>query len=82
MSDEDLARCLRRKTFQLGWNKSGTGGRSYGIGVVQDEGKVARPAVVSDVSAGSSSGGLVAGRYISMAPGVYSYGDIPLYEKT
>ncbi|KAI8660426.1 hypothetical protein NCS57_01019900 [Fusarium keratoplasticum] len=82
MSDEDLARCLRRKTFQLGWNKSGTGGRSYGIGVVQDEGKVARPAVVSDVSAGGSSGGLVAGRYISMAPGVYSYGDIPLYEKT
>ncbi|KAM0435958.1 hypothetical protein ACHAPT_002850 [Fusarium lateritium] len=84
MSDEDLARCLRRKTFQLGWNKSGTGGRNYGIGVVQDEGKVARPAVVSQVSAGgnSSGGGLVAGRYISMAPGVYSYGDIPQYEKT
>lgn len=85
MSDEDLARCLRRKTFQLGWNKGGggMGARTYGIGVVQDEGKVARPAVVSDVSAGGSGGGgLVAGRYISMAPGVYSYGDIPQYEKT
>ncbi|KAF4464627.1 hypothetical protein FALBO_8535 [Fusarium albosuccineum] len=82
MADEDLARCLRRKTFQLGWNKGGgTQGRSYGIGIVQDEGKVARPTVVSETSAGSS-GGLVAGRYISMAPGLYSYGDIPSYEKT
>ncbi|KAM5345302.1 hypothetical protein ACJ41O_011164 [Fusarium nematophilum] len=89
MSDEDLARCLRRKTFQLAWNKGGAagaggaGGRSYGIGIVQDEGKVApRPTVVTEPSAAGSSSGLMAGRYISMAPGVYSYGDIPLYEKT
>ncbi|KAF4973320.1 hypothetical protein FZEAL_9355 [Fusarium zealandicum] len=80
MSDEDLARCLRRKTFQLGWNKGGTGARSYGIGIVQDEGKRPRPTVSTEPSA-SSGTGLVAGRYISMAPGLYSYGDIPLYEK-
>ncbi|KPM46143.1 hypothetical protein AK830_g481 [Neonectria ditissima] len=94
MDDEDLARCLRRKTFRLGWhNAGGTGGRrSYGIGVVQDEGKVARPGPGSGSGTGSgskpaeldtmrSSSVMVPGRYISMAPGVYSYGDIPMYEK-
>ncbi|KAK7420087.1 hypothetical protein QQX98_002949 [Neonectria punicea] len=98
MDDDDLARCLRRKTFRLGWHSAGgTGGhRSYGIGVVQDEGKVARPAPGPGPGSGSGSGSrsgpaeldtvrsssvMVPGRYISMAPGVYSYGDIPLYEK-
>ncbi|KAJ4264986.1 hypothetical protein NW762_005229 [Fusarium torreyae] len=81
MDDDDLTRCLRRRTFHLAWSKAATGNRSYGISIVQDEGKVARPNIVSQTTA-SSSGELMAGRYISMAPGVYSYGDITSYEKT
>ncbi|KAF5018574.1 hypothetical protein F66182_9431 [Fusarium sp. NRRL 66182] len=81
MEDDDLARCLRRRTLHLGWSNASTGGRSYGIGIVQDEGKVARPPIASQMTT-SSSGGLIAGRYISMAPGLYSYGDVTSYEKT
>ncbi|KAF9762283.1 hypothetical protein IL306_003477 [Fusarium sp. DS 682] len=81
MEDDDLARCLRRRTFHLGWSKGAAGTRSYGIGIVQDEGKAARPPMVSQIPA-DSSGGLVPGRYISMAPGVYSYGDVATYEKS
>ncbi|KAF5550538.1 hypothetical protein FPHYL_9362 [Fusarium phyllophilum] len=81
MEDDDLARCLRRRTFHLGWSKGAAGTRSYGIGIVQDEGKAARPPMVSQTSA-DKSGGLVPGRYISMAPGVYSYGDVATYEKS
>ncbi|KAF7555816.1 hypothetical protein G7Z17_g1870 [Cylindrodendrum hubeiense] len=82
MDDDDLARCLRRKTFRLGWHNTGrttpggTRDRNYGIGIVQDEGKMARRAEMDTMRSSS-----VPGRYISMAPGVYSYGDIPLYEK-
>jgi hypothetical protein len=75
MEDDDLARCLRRKTFHLGWSKGASGNQHYGIYIVQDEGKVARPAGVSQTTADNSEG-LGDVRYISMAPGVYSYGDI------
>lgn len=81
MDDDDLARCMRRRTFHLGWSKGATGSRSYGIGIVQDEGKAAGAAVVSQMTA-SSSGGLATGRYISMTPGVYSYGDMRSHEKS
>ncbi|KAM0271849.1 hypothetical protein ACHAPA_002614 [Fusarium lateritium] len=81
MDDADLARCLRRRTFHLGWSKGATGSRSYGIGIVQDEGKAAGAAVVSQMTA-SSSGGLATGRYISMTPGLYSYGDMRSHEKS
>ncbi|KAF4997915.1 hypothetical protein FGRMN_3554 [Fusarium graminum] len=81
MDDDDLARCLRRRTFHLGWSKGATGSRSYGIGIVQDEGKAAGATGASQTIAGIS-GGLVPGRYISMTPGVCSYGDITSHEKT
>ncbi|KAF4446362.1 hypothetical protein F53441_9985 [Fusarium austroafricanum] len=81
MDDDDLARCLRRRTFHLGWSKGATGSQNYGIGIVQDEGKAARPAVVSQTTT-TGNGGLVPGRYISMAPGLYSYGDVATYEKS
>lgn len=80
MEDDDLARCLRRKTFHLGWSKGASGNQNYGIYIVQDEGKMARPAEVSQTTADSSEG-LGDVRYISMAPGLYSYGDIKSYEK-
>ncbi|KAH6984797.1 hypothetical protein BKA56DRAFT_614511 [Ilyonectria sp. MPI-CAGE-AT-0026] len=84
MEDEHLARRHRRKTFRLGWQNTGrttpggSRGRNYGIGVVQDEGKLGRAAEMNTMR---SSSAMVPGRYISMAPGVYSYGDIPVYEK-
>lgn len=78
MDDEDLARCLRRKTFKLGWHKT-AGGRAYGISIVQDEGKMARQTVELDTSRTTTTNSeLLSGRYISMAPGLYSYGDIPV----
>ncbi|KAH6890586.1 hypothetical protein B0T10DRAFT_403066 [Thelonectria olida] len=82
MDDEDLARCLRRKTFRLGWHNA-VGGRVYGIGIVQDEGKSERPAAELSTSRTNTNSELLSGRYISMAPGLYSYGDIPVgaYEK-
>lgn len=75
MEDDGLARCLRRKTFHLGWSQGALGNQTYGIYIVQDEGKAARPTGVSQTTADNSegSGGV---RYISMAPGVYSYNDI------
>ncbi|RGP76157.1 hypothetical protein FLONG3_5400 [Fusarium longipes] len=75
MEDDDLARCLRRKTFHLGWSKGASGNQQYGIYIVQDEGKAARPTGASQTTTDSSEGsGDI--RYISMAPGVYSYGNI------
>ncbi|CAM1503074.1 Fc.00g078500.m01.CDS01 [Cosmosporella sp. VM-42] len=79
LSDEALAKCLRRKTFRLGWfnGSAGAGGtrngvpeRKYGISIVQDENKVARVELQGD--------SMFPGRYISMRPGLY--GDIP-FEK-
>jgi hypothetical protein len=78
MEDDDLARCLRRKTFHLGWSRGPTGNQNYGIYIVQDEGKAARPTGVSQTTT-DNSGEVGDVRYISMAPGLYSYGDIKSY---
>ncbi|CEI68551.1 hypothetical protein FVEN_g5302 [Fusarium venenatum] len=75
MEDDDLARCLRRKTFHLGWSQGASGNQTYGIYIVQDEGKAARPTGASQTTADNSEGSRGV-RYISMAPGVYSYNDI------
>lgn len=81
LSDEDLARRLRRKYFKLGWftggavaggGRNGVLDRNFGISIVQDEGKVARIELEGD--------SMFPGRYISMRPGVY--GDIPGLEKS
>ncbi|KAI5459790.1 hypothetical protein BGZ63DRAFT_425744 [Mariannaea sp. PMI_226] len=113
MDDDELERYIRRKTFRLGWHNLGNGGRAYGIGIVEDEGKgmsqmatpatqqstiwpgsvmqpEGLPAMATNISGEMPiempadnpmvrrESGVVNARYISMEPGLYSYGDIPV----
>ncbi|KAF7560752.1 hypothetical protein G7046_g3411 [Stylonectria norvegica] len=86
LSDAALARCLRRRTFRLGWfaggaarggGRNGVMERNFGIGIVQDQGKVARVELEGDhVFPEPGEQRWTVG---SMDPS--AYGDIPLYEK-